>query len=345
MAGEPRVVAAAASGVCGMISAAGGDIGRVFGAANLAVDNLDDPAALLDLNTYCTLFDEAARQTGLDSFGLRFGRSYRVETLGALGEVALRSPTLGAALQSFCRYFPAQQEHSTLRLASEDGELMRLEYQIRDGRIARRRQDAELAIATFINLFRECLGPDWSPEHVEFEHARAADPGEHRGLLGAPVDFAQPTNAVLFRRSALTVPMPAADPARLIAPEAALLNRMAGARPDNFIGRLTQEIRVGFATGDATIETIARRLGHSRTTLYRRLATKGLDFTALSQRLRQEQAELYVAQPHIPLTEIASLLGYSELSAFSRAFRRWTGISPAAFRAREARCGIDLGAV
>jgi AraC-like DNA-binding protein len=70
----------------------------------------------------------------------------------------------------------------------------------------------------------------------------------------------------------------------------------------------------------------------SRAGLYRRLGAAGSDFSVLTQGVRQELALMYVAAPHIPFTEIAALLGYSELSAFSRAFRRWTTLSPAAYR-------------
>ena len=70
----------------------------------------------------------------------------------------------------------------------------------------------------------------------------------------------------------------------------------------------------------------------SRAGLYRRLGAAGSDFSALTQSVRQELAFMYAAEPHIPFTEIAALLGYSELSAFSRAFRRWTSLSPAAYR-------------
>jgi AraC-like DNA-binding protein len=127
--------------------------------------------------------------------------------------------------------------------------------------------------------------------------------------------------------------MPDADAGQMAALQAEVARQAATARPDDFIGRLAQEIRAGFATGDASIEAVAARLGHSRASLYRLLAARGLVFSDLSQSIRQEMALRYVAQPHMPLTEIAPLLGYSELSAFSRAFTRWTGMAPARYRA------------
>ena len=330
---QPRVSAVAASGVVGLIGQCGGDSDRIFGAARLDMSEIGNPAAQLDLQSYCDLFEQAARQTGVEHFGLRFGTAYRVEAMGPLAQLALNSPTLGTALQNLCRYFPAIQEHSTLSL-QEDGALMRLQYQIRDGRIARRRQDAELSIGIFINFFRRCFGGAWAPEEVHFEHLRAAEPGVHQAVLNAPVYFAQSSNAILFRRANLAAAMPGANPAAAPALHEELSRRSAAARPDDFTGLVVQQIRAGFHEGDPGIAKVAARLGMSRASLYRRLAATGSDFSVLTQTVRQELGLIYVGQPHIPFTEIAALLGYSELSAFSRAFRRWTGFSPAAYRQR-----------
>jgi AraC-like DNA-binding protein len=328
---EPRVSAVAASGIVGLIGRFGGDPDRVIGAARLEIADVANPDASLDLNRYCEMFEQAARQTGVDDFGLRFGNAYRLENMGPLGELALNAPTLGEALRQLCRYFPAVQEHSTLALR-EDGDLVRLEYQIRDGRIVRRRQDAELSIGIFNTLFVRCFGAAWSPEEIHFEHLRAAESGAHQALLNAPVYFGQPANAILVRRDLLKRPMPQARPELMARLQAQLTHLAAQARPDDFIGRVVQEIRAGFLAGAADIDHVSARLGMSRSKLYRRLASDGLDFSKLTENVRRELALIYVAQPHLPLTEIASLLGYSELSAFSRAFKRWTGSAPAGFR-------------
>lgn len=328
---EPRVSAVAATGVMSLIGQCGGDTDRIFGAARVDMDAAINPAASLDLRSYCTLFEQAARQTGVGSFGLRFGVQYQLESMGPLGLLIVNSATLGEALHNLCVYFPAIQEHSSLKLR-DNGSLLALEYGIRDGRIAQRRQDAELTIGIFAKIFTRCLGPSWAPEEIHFEHLRGADAGEIRALLGAPVYFSAPANAILFRRIALAAIMPGADPSRLAALHAELRARSAAARPDDFIGKVVNQIRAGLAGGDASMEHVGAALGFSRAGLYRRLAGEGVDFSALTQNIRQDLALLYVAQPGIPFTEIAPLLGYSELSAFSRAFVRWTGRSPARYR-------------
>lgn len=328
---EPRISAAAALGVGGVIGQCGGDAERIFGAARLCLAELENPSIRLNLNHYCHLFELAARQTGADDFGLRFGLQYQVEQMGPLGTLVLASPNLGAALRNLCAYFPALQEHSALRLRAEAG-LMALEYQITDGRIAQRRQDAELSIAVFIGIFRRCLGTGWAPAEVQFEHLRAADAGRVAAALNAPVYYAAGRNAILFSPASLAAPMPGSNPSSLSALEAALRLQAAAAGPADFLGQVLSLIRSGFASGEANIDQVAARLGLSRAGLYRRLALDGADFSELTQRIRRELAESYAAQPGIAFTDLASLLGYSELSAFSRAFSRWTGLSPARYR-------------
>ncbi len=329
---EPRVSAVAASGVVGLIRRCGGDPDRVIGAARLDHRDIGNPDALLDLNRYCAMFEQAAAQTGVEDFGLRFGQTYRLEDMGAIGHLILNSPTLGEAVKNLCRYFPAIQDHSTLTLR-DDGDLIRLEYQIEDGRILRRRQDAELSIAIFNGIFVRGLGAAWSPTEIHFEHLRAAEPGAHQALLNAPVYFGQPTNAILLRRDVLARPMPRAAPIRLPALKAELVRRTDRSKPADLAGQVTQKIRQGFLNRAADIDTIATALGMSRATLYRTLAAQNLDFSQLTDVVRRDLALLYVAEPGISLTDIAALLGYAELSAFSRAFKRWLGTSPAKYRA------------
>ncbi len=319
-------------GVVGLISRCGGDPDRIIGAAKLDARDIGNPDALLGLDRYCAMFEQAAAQTGVDDFGLRFGQTYRLEDMGPIGQLVLNSATLGDAVKNLCRYFPAIQDHSTLALR-DDGDLIRLEYQIEDGRILRRRQDAELSIGIFNTIFTRCLGPAWSPTEIHFEHLRAAEPGAHQALLNAPVYFGQPTNAILVRRDLLARPMPQAAPIRLPALKAELVRRTEKAKPADLAGRVAQKIRDGFLNRAADIDTIAKNLGMSRATLYRALAAQNIDFSSLTETVRRDLALIYIAEPGIPLSDIAALLGYSEPSAFTRAFKRWAGTSPARYRA------------
>lgn len=328
---QPHISTVAASGIASVIGQCGGDAERILGVAQLRMGELENPASRVGLHRYCALFEQAARQTGADDFGLRFGLQYQAEQMGPLGALVLASSTLGGALRNLCAYFPALQEHSVLRLRAE-GSMMALEYQISDGRITERRQDAELSLAIFSGIFRRSLGAGWAPTEVLFEHLRGAETPAMEAGFGAHVYYAAARNALLFPREALAAPMPGSDPASQPALEAELRQLTLAARPEDFLGQVLNLIRAGLPHGDANIGLIAAQLGLSRAGLYRRLALEGVDFSDLTQRIRCELACQYAAQPGIAFTDIALLLGYSELSAFSRAFTRWTGLSPARYR-------------
>jgi AraC-like DNA-binding protein len=187
----------------------------------------------------------------------------------------------------------------------------------------------------FLNVIRDCCGANWSPEEVHFEHPKPPSHKEHESAFGAPVYFAQGTNALLFRPEILARPMPGRDPRLFAMMEICLENIGNRPRaPESLSGRLRSAIRARLAQGYPTLDEVAGAVRISPNTIQRQLARDGLAYKDLVEGMRQDLALTYVKQRHLPFSEIAFLLGYSELSAFSRAFRRWTGASPRAFRAK-----------
>ncbi|MFZ5789123.1 MAG: AraC-like transcriptional regulator QhpR [Pseudomonadota bacterium] len=331
----PQILASAATGIVDMIAMLGGDADRIFGTAHVDVHCLDSPFNELSLGQYCQLFEEAARQTRYDNFGLRFGYGFKPRQLGAIGYMAVNSPTLAAALRNLCAYFPAHQQNSTLALRQER-DLIYLDYRIDDGRIGRRRQDAELSVGMFCNIFWHALGRSWRPVEIHFEHPRPLDAKEHESLYDAPVYFAQAFNSVVFRRTDLDALMPDADPYLFSLLEPFMSGRCKRAQPSDLVGLVRQKIETQLQHGNPSIKKVAAELGMTSWTLHRRLHDLEVNFNDLVRGARRELALRYVAEPHIALTEVAFLLGYSELSAFSRAFRQWTGMAPARYRRQHA---------
>lgn len=329
--GQRNVLAAAASGVAEFIRTHGGDAGRVLGQAGVPDHAIGDPLLALDLGDYCAMMELAAAETRHDNFGLWFGQQFQPRALGLIGEIALASPNLGAAVDNVARLFPFHQQATETRLA-RDGDMLRLEYRILDGRIVARRQDAELTMGMFANIFRACLGADWTPEEVHFEHLRPMDWREHERAFDAPVHFGQRTNCVVFRAARLDSPMPQGDLGRLTALRDRLTALAGGTGAAPFLERVRAEIRSRLADGYPHVEDVAEALDLARWTLQRRLADHGTSFSDAVEGVRRDLAALYVRQPHIPLSDVADLLGYSELSAFSRAFRRWFDAAPLNWR-------------
>ncbi len=208
---DPTVLAAAATGVVAYIERQKGDLDRIFGYAGISPEMAGSPTLQLSLKSYCRLFEESARLTHNDNFGLWFGHSFEPRDLGLWGYAAVSAPTLGMALGTLVDLFPLHQQSSSMQLVADADGLHRLEYRIDAPDIVERRQDAELSLGMFLNLFRECLGPTWAPDEVHFEHPKPPGWREHERAFAAPAFFSQPTNALLFRPEILSMPMPARD--------------------------------------------------------------------------------------------------------------------------------------
>jgi AraC-like DNA-binding protein len=331
----PGVLASAATGIGVYIEECGGDVDRIFGDAHILPDIAGSPTLKLRLSDFVHLFEESARQTGNENFGLWFGNRFLPRDLGMWGYAAISAPTLGAALECLVRLFRYHQESSVMRLSDDRNGLVRLEYRIVAPAIVERRQDAELSLGMFLNVLRECCGCRWSPEEVHFEHPKPSMAREHQTAFGAPVYFSQPTNALLFRPDILARPMPSRDP-KLLAVMQTCLEQL-GSQPadeDILIDRMRTAIRMKLPSGYPSFDEIAGDLRASAGTMRQDLQAAGLTYKDIVEDVRRELALSYLKQRHLPFSEIAMLLGYSELSAFSRAFRRWTGASPREYRAR-----------
>ena len=315
-----------------MIASCGGDADSIFGRTNINTSDLDNPTNELNLIQFCQLFEESAKQTGYDNFGLKFGNAFKPKRLGAIGYAAISSPTLSAALRSMETYFPAHQQQSSFGLLA-DSDILWLSYRIIDPRITQRRQDAELSIGMFCNVFRHCLGENWAPLEVRFEHEAPDHPAEHEKLYNAPVRFGRRTNAIAFRRTDLDARMPTQDPYLYSVIEPFLKSRCElTSNPEDFAEVVRNQIKLNLGDMPPTLSEIANVLGLSGPSFQRRLKEHNLTFQDLLKAARQELALHYLKDPSIQLTEVAYLLGYSELSAFSRAFRAWAGMSPQRYR-------------
>ncbi|HEY8128747.1 MAG TPA: AraC family transcriptional regulator, partial [Hyphomicrobium sp.] len=335
---DPSVLASAATGIVKFIERQSGDVDRIFGNAGISPEMTGSPTLQLSLSSYCRLFEESARITRNDNFGLWFGNSFDPRDLGLWGYASLSAPTLGAALETLVDLFPLHQQSSSMALKSSSDGLVRLEYRIDAPQIVERRQDAELSLGMFLNLIREAMGQSWAPEEVHFEHPKPEAWREHERAFAAPAFFSQPTNAIIFRPQALKHAMPAADP-RLMSAMKLCLERLSERQDVRFsiTDRVRSAVRARLPEGFPQIEAIAAELRLPLSTVQRELHYDGLSYSTLVENTRRDLALSYVRQRQLSFSEIAFLVGYSELSAFSRAVRRWTGLSPRALRAEVLR--------
>jgi AraC-like DNA-binding protein len=343
-----HILTSAADGVTATIADIGGDVDRVFASAGVELDAVANPLNDIDLSSYCELLHQAAQQTGYSNFGLLFGETFVPSRLGPLGYLTISTPSMQTALCALCEHFPAHQGSTNLGVHTQNGDLA-LTYEVLDDTVDRR-QDAEFSLLVFLNIFRHALGPAWAPLSVGFSHPDPGESTEHERMFDAPVCFDQHTNYLLFREGSMHEVMPTAD-AQLQGIMEQLLrqralrhgedqHRLPASCRDDIVGTVRSHI-TDRMEASPSLEDTARALFMSSATLYRRLRAHDIQFNELVRTARREVAIGLLRDPSLSLTEIAVRLGYSELSAFSRAFRQWTGLSPAQYRS-EVRTGLPV---
>ncbi len=304
-------------------------------AAGLRQRDLADPDHFVDLEKMLVLQDEAAREVGDDTLGLTLALTYNANRLGVLAYALLNAPTVGVAMRNLERY--AHTLLHGVRVVIEVGTSECLAgYDIPVGDRELRRQNAEGASVISYEIMRRLIGPEWRPKRVEYGHRRPAAVSQHNRVFGAPLRFeAEHSFALVFDIADLDRPVQGADTRILPIVKRYLDDIPAPAGGDDAWPR---EVRTLIArsvcNGHPNMERIARLLGLSGRTLQRRLAERGLVWKTLVEEVRRELALRYLKEHGSSVTEIAFLLGYSDLSAFDRAFRRWTGTTPAAQRRR-----------
>lgn len=288
------------------------------------------------LATFIGMQEEAAALTGDPHFGVKMGLAYEPHQTGPLGYSMMHARTVRESLGLLVRYQSMHLRGTTLRM-SEDGDPARMTYRVEDAALRPRVQDALAAVATGIKMVR-CLGlPDWSPPRVWLEHeARDAD-DVLATLLGTKVDFGRPMNAMFVERHVLDSAVVGADEGlgSVLERHLELLARRPprlATKTDTLVARVQKVVAAQIHDGEPSLDRTAKTLGTSSRTLQRELRKRSTAFRELVEELRRDLALEYMRESDIAITQIAFMLGYSELSAFDRAFRRWTGSSPNAHR-------------
>ncbi|PWR19287.1 AraC family transcriptional regulator [Zavarzinia aquatilis] len=303
-------------------------------AAGIEPALLTRPDAVLPLSAVDRLWQAAAQATGDPAFGIAVGRRVQPGSYSVLGQVMMTAADLGGALAEAGRLTALVGEGGAIEVGHEPGRvLMRYRPLRADWPLAAMRIDA--ALAGSLTLARWITGlADLAPEEVRLTRAAPRDAGPWQALFAAPLRFGAPENALVWRRAQLSTPVRAANEA---------LNSLLRRHADDLVReRLSAEGMVAavrrllaarLAAGmSLTAEAAAAALNTSLRSLQRALDAAGTSFTAERDRLRQGEAQRLLAAGTLTVEAIALRLGYAEAAVFVRAFRRWTGQSPARWR-------------
>ncbi|MCY1226354.1 HTH-type transcriptional regulator VirS [compost metagenome] len=321
------VRAAALTNYSEVALAAGLDPARMLLDAGLSPSVLREPDLMIPGERVGRLLHASATLSGNESFGLCMAESRLLSNLGPVGLLIRDQATLRESLRILMRYQALLNSALSLAVEECDGLVIIREAVIAGNAHQPTRQRAELALGVIVRLIRQLLGRDWEPRRVCFEHPAPRDLSTHQRFFGACIEFDHEFNCIICTKADLDARNPFADPAMARYAQQ-LVDAFAISRQVTMLDDVRRIIPLLLPSGRCTIEQVADHLGVVCRTVQRRLAEEGQSFSSIVGDIRMELAVRHVIESDRPLTEVATLLGFSAPSGFSRWYHAQFGCSP-----------------
>jgi AraC-like DNA-binding protein len=300
--------------------------------AGLSIENVQDRKRRLDARAQVRVLELAAKELQDDCFGFRLARGFELGEIGLLYYVMASSEGIADALRNAARYCAINNEGVRLRVSSERTLAIGLEY-VNIDRLSDRHH-MEFWLVTLVRICRTLTSSKLAPTRIKLRHSRPDTPPDIRSDLGCKIDFAADNDEILFPVLIDKFPVVGADvhlnKLLLQYADEALSSRTS--RRASTRSLVEDQIAQLLPHGKANASEIACRIGMSRRTLARALAAEGTVFSSVLETLRQALAKRYLREMDLPISEVAWLLGYREVSSFTHAFARWTDLTPKAYR-------------
>lgn len=318
--------------------AAGLEPGAVARAAGLAPERLGAARPSVTAAELTALFDAIHAPPRDPAFGLALGAAIAPELFGVVGLAMLTAPTYGAAIDRCARYkrlasdlavdvWPIPGGGARVRVALPGGE----------GPTARGRVDTELAY--LVSFGRRMASPPVAPREVRLS-VRPRAPAPYRAFFACDVAFGADADELVLGPEALAAPLVGADE-ELHALVSGSAERALDATDDRLTRRARAAIAARLSDGVPSLDQVARALGTSARSLQRHLRAEGSSYSALVDATRAELARRYLRRDRMAPAEASFLLGFAGPGSFHRAFRRWTGQTPDAYRREGAHLGSE----
>ena len=316
---------------CARLRERGGDVAAILSKVGLTIAEVDDPALRLEARAQIKVLELAAESLGDELFGFHLAGDFDLREIGLVYYVMASSERLSDALENAARYSGIVNEGVRLRCEA-NGTAIKLDYVGVDR--GHDRHHAEFWIVTLVRLCREVTDSRLVLRHVKLRHQRSGLSGDFRSFFGADVAFGCDVDEIELSAPVAALPTAGRD---------TYLNRLLRQYADDALPKPPEQRASMRAEvervlpellphGKAGIADVARRLNTSSRTLSRKLREEGAAFADIRDALRAALARRYLGDRELPVSEIAWLLGYQEVSSFTHAFRRWTGMTPREFR-------------
>jgi AraC-like DNA-binding protein len=327
MLNKPTVLAMTVAPLKEALQSYGLDFAVLARRAGLDPGLLTEPNARYPTAPLQKLWEIAAEESADPVFGFRVGSLVRPGTFHALGLGIVSSTSVLAALNRIQRYSSIVSTNGRLVLLQQDG-LVGLETRADRVTVMPTIHCVDALVVGLCRILEQCAGPSAMPARVVFMRPRMAPAEAYREILGCPVDFDGPHIAIWFDAAAAAQPVLSGN-AELAAEADKLSARYIDElAPDSTAARVRTLLLKAMPSGDFGRDAIARSLNQSASTLQRRLRDEGATYQELLDATRHEMALEYLRQGGHSLVDVAFLLGFTDQSNFTRAFRRWTGKTP-----------------
>lgn len=262
------------------------------------------------------------------------GGNYDLAALGPLGDAINSAGRVGSALRRLVDYFSLLQDCTDIRLGLED-DMASVSYRILDPDIWPRHHDAMFTLGIVSQILKRGTRGNWDKIEFAFE----AESHEMRGDIGkvvcAPCTFGADTNQIRFPAAMLDLALPQQPQSASIDVRQLTRSIVTKRRETPLVDRLSQMVLRDLNTQAIEQERFAREMGMSSRTLRRKLTEQGSSFQQVLDECRMRQAVFeFRVRPDLSIAQIALRLGYAEHSNFTRAFHRWSDVSPQAYRAQ-----------
>lgn len=300
----------------------------------LSRKSMSNPDTLVPFAKIGRLLSASAEVSNCPNFGLLVGQQAPASALGLLAATVQNAIDVDTALSNLIRYRGLNDRGAFITL-ERDGALARLQYSIINEDVIGADQMYDCAVAIGCNILRGLCGRNWNPTEVLLTHARPKDRAPFDKFFRCPVRFDAVYSGLVFNRRWLDKKPPGADPLlyRHVLGKARELHHDVPADTDELLLLLRTVLRGGLCKQ----EEVAALLGIHRRTLGRQLRSYGTTFRGEVEAMRFAQARHLLADATLNTKQVAFTLSYADVSAFSHAFKRWSGMSPGQWRKSNVR--------
>jgi AraC-like DNA-binding protein len=313
---------------------AGIELGPLLKKVGLAQHQIENPRVRLAVRSQINFLNLVARALDDDLLGFHLAQPFDLREIGLLFYVMASSEALHEALQKSARYSSIVNDGIALRYTEGPDVSLTLSYVGVDRH--EDRHQIECWMTAIVRIVRRLSGLHLAPTGMRLIHRAKRGHVELENFFGCTVEFGAGADEITFPASIKRVSVVDADP---------YLNRLLSGYCEEVLSRqpknrgsLQSDIENAVVPllphGKAKVDEVARRLGVSQRTLARQLSSEGLTFSEVLEKLRSNLANHYLSDRDLSISQIAWLLGYQEVSAFSHAFKRWTGKAPRDVRTR-----------